>query len=454
MDTSEYMDILLEQIHEKKVRPFIREEIESHLTDCVEECRNEGMNEHQAMETAVSRMGDPQETGRKLDKIHRARFPYDMLAIALLITLAGIVMQAIIFPQIDNTLVQTTYLTRTIVYNLLGFAVIILLLRFDYTMLAHNSMLVYALYLAIAVSGTFLIAGNYARAWVFSYYCDILYPLVFCAMAYRFSKKGTKGILILGGISVFTLLLFAATGISAYSSTGVFEAFICCLIILTVMVMKGMFQGNRKLQLAMILGPGVGIPAFMLCDILTGGRVIHLAAYQMARIKALLHPYAYPDSYGYMITRIRQSTTAFTVKGNGMLPEISGNELFSDLMINSIFSYFGIFAGTCVMLLLALFLIRGFQVSVNQKNRIGFLFGITCCSSLAVRIISYFLYNFGLSVMATTSMPFLTYGLGNSLLNGIYIGLLLSVYRNTDILMEKGNGIRFPYRLQIRIEKN
>ena len=73
MNRTEYLESLTEQIQNKHARQLVLEEITAHIEDQKEACLLEGKTEAEAEETAVREMGDPIETGSKLDKIHRPK---------------------------------------------------------------------------------------------------------------------------------------------------------------------------------------------------------------------------------------------------------------------------------------------------------------------------------------------------------------------------------------------
>ena len=434
LNSSEYIETLLEQIREKKAHPYIKKEIEAHIEDRTLSYEYEGISHEKAQKKAIDQMGDPIITGEQLNKIHAAKKPYDMLCIAFFLTVFGIVMQAIIFKEIDNLVVRNTYLLNTIIYNLLGFIIIALILFQDYTLFIKKIYWIYALYLIVFVLLNISQGGNYARARVISYYSCMIYPIIFTGFLYLVRKKGIRGILRITLLSFMTLAILLLTQNNICLS-GVLEAIACCLIVLSVAILNGVMKGKKYQMLSIIWTPAIVIPSFILIDILgRGGRYFHLAEYQLIRIDAILHPSRYTDSSNYILTRMRNAVSNLTLSGNQELPFPAENTLFSDYVMTSIFSYFGIIIGSFILLLIGLFLLKGIRVTLEQKNEIGILLGTICCVSLAFRIIIYVISNLGIPFISAPSIPFLTYGLSSALINGIFIGILLSVYRNTNIL--------------------
>ena len=67
----EYLGVLCRQIHWKSYRKAIRDELKDHIEDASSEMRKKGLSADQALEKALCDLGDPEETGRKLNRIYR-----------------------------------------------------------------------------------------------------------------------------------------------------------------------------------------------------------------------------------------------------------------------------------------------------------------------------------------------------------------------------------------------
>ena len=92
----EYLKILLEQIRCKKARPYIRQELQDHMEDQIEENIQAGMDHERAEKEAVKDMGDPVETGISLDRIHKPQIAWKLLLIISMISVVGILAQIMI----------------------------------------------------------------------------------------------------------------------------------------------------------------------------------------------------------------------------------------------------------------------------------------------------------------------------------------------------------------------
>ena len=98
------------------------------------------------------------------------------------------------------------------------------------------------------------------------------------------------------------------------------------------------------------------------------------------------------------------------------------------------------------------FLLMALKLSLKQSNRIGMLVGTACTVSILVRFIAYVACNFGFGIWWTTLVPFLSYGRVSAVMNGIYVGLILCVYRNSRILSEDVMPQKPMKRIRIVVE--
>ena len=90
-----------------------------------------------------------------------------------------------------------------------------------------------------------------------------------------------------------------------------------------------------------------------------------------------------------------------------------------------------------------------FQFSCHQKNSLGMFVGLGCCLVFAIQGSIYILTNLGFQPIAQVNLPFVSYGGSSLFINFIVLGIILSVFRNSNIQKE------VPYKkmIAINIEK-
>ena len=85
----DYLDTVTAQIRWKRARAAAVRELETHLEDQRQEFQTEGHPPEEAERLAVEEMGDPVAVGTDLDRLHRPRPQWGMLAVTLALLLVG-----------------------------------------------------------------------------------------------------------------------------------------------------------------------------------------------------------------------------------------------------------------------------------------------------------------------------------------------------------------------------
>lgn len=449
MNRLEYLETLAEQIRNKNARALVLKEIAAHIEDQKCAYLAEGKNEEEAEILAVKEMGNPVDAGARLDKIHRPKTDFWMLGTIMLLTLIGIIMQSVICSQWDNNVISSTYHIRTILYNLAGFAVMLIAYFGDYRLFGKYLLPVYGVYLA----GSFLLMRapfGWIQILLVSQSANVLFVPLFAAFCYTFRGQKAKGILKALGLLVLNTLLLLLFG--SYISLAMLLSVTACLITLCAAACKGFFGGRKKLQTGVLLTSIIGFPALFLGDVLLfGGRFLFLADYQIRRIQAMFHPALYAETAGFQTMLVRKQLSDASLFGGGSVGkvgELSG--AWCDYVLTCLSAYLGLFAAFAVIALIVVFFLRSLHISFMQHNRLGFLLGISCSSILILKTIVYVAMNFGIGPPVGIDMPFLTYGLHCTVINFLFMGIILSVYRNTNLLSEDKTT---PARWSIKIEK-
>lgn len=139
-----------------------------------------------------------------------------------------------------------------------------------------------------------------------------------------------------------------------------------------------------------------------------------------------------------IVMQLRSVMGNLSLWGNHALPaNIPTGDMYSTFIVTGIFSWFGIVVGCIVVGLLFFFCFRALQLSIRQKNRMGMLIGMACTASILLRSIVCTAINFGFGLYYTSSVPFLSYGKLATIVNALYVGLILCVCRNEAVMPEK-----------------
>ena len=459
MELHEYLDTLAEQIRCKKARPMIQEEIKNHIEDQAQAYRKGGMGEEKAMAKAILEMGDPVETGMELDRVHRPKMQWTLVTLVVLLSIIGMIMQIVIFKtgclsnEENMTTIRNEFIYSSIWNTMISFCVIGTICILDYTYLAKHPVALWWLFCFLQVLGSiFYMGGAFIRGFQLNYYGFTLMAPVFAAVVFRYKNKGMAGFLKCIGLYLALVLIKMFTQVAPIS--GMLELTISVLIILTIAVIRGWFGEKKAGKLALIWVPALGVPALIGTVAVSLSRMVSfndklriMADYQAARIQALFHM---DSQANYQVLAARAEMEKATLLGTRKLPLTTLPSIQNDYIVTSMFTYFGIIFTLFVMGMILFFICKAFHLSIRQKNQLGSMVSIGCVIVLLGKIVVYVISNVGgVSVFGQMSMPFLSYGLGNAVVNGVLVGLLLSVYRNTDIISEKISKPKYIFRLPV-----
>lgn len=424
MKKSEFITAVLEQIRCKKVHEILGKELEAHIDDCAEAFADEGFSPEEAEEKAVLTMGDPVETGVRLDRVHRPKFPWAIAVSALLLLIAAMLAEYFLRAHfgfkafIDEDFGVNIFLGAAIA--IVSAAVFCLA---DYTVFLKAPKAVYAVYLIgfaallyyhihFADTTHEIIRGN-----VF-YFTMLLAPLT-CGFA--FSMRG-------GGFGKFVLtcLLTAVPPmfIAMYAPcvSAAVMAGLTALVVMTVLVHQGSFKVNKLVAYSFMYLPAV-----------LGA--VGMAAFKVRRRNEI--PYEYKQADRTIMDVILPNSDLI---GSGGHMEMNNYPWYHDYnhIITAVFSDFGTAAGV-LLVLLTLSLPIVMLISLRKvKNRFGKTVGFAAAAVFLYASVTVILSNMGITTgyESYTGMPLTAGNALNCAASGALIGVFMSVCRRSDIMPE------------------
>ena len=456
-----YLDKLLSQIRCKKARPFISEEIKRHIEDQIAENLTEGMDAKTAEEKAVEDMGDPVQVGISLDKIHKPKVEWKLLAIVGALSLLGILIQQSICyhatnygvsDQMQATLQPT--MTGFVASVVFGFIVMSCIYFIDYTTVAKYSKVIgfgIIVLCILCAAGVFGWTVNGARFYigfgmlrVSAVSLLLFYIPVYGAILYKYRNGGV-------GALFMSLVWLVVPVVIAFQLPNIVTSVILMvsmLIQLTAAIKKGWYRVPVKRTIVILWTASVVLP---LISLFTMYSLHLLAAYQEARLQA----YFTQSGDAFYLTSVLRSLSEnvawFGKSGNdvfGMLPEINSDYIFS-YIINS----YGSMAGMLVIGMLAALVVFVFAAALNQKNELGTVMGIGCGMVLLLNIVLNLLGSLGMIPPASSFLPFFSVGRSNMVLCYALVGFVMSIYRYKEVYPRhvKTTQVEFNKELKIKI---
>lgn len=133
---------------------------------------------------------------------------------------------------------------------------------------------------------------------------------------------------------------------------------------------------------------------------------------------------------------VHDAMTRSTLFGHSSTLIMDLNSLISDYMIVNVTSRYGIIPACMLAVLFIVFCVRLFHLALNQKNQLGMIIGLGCSLVLTVEIFKYFLMNLGFIPMTYGFLPLFSYGGSVTIISYIFVGILLSIYRNQNLIDE------------------
>ncbi len=430
-----YCDTVCEQIRWKKARPEVATEIKNHLCDQRDAYILESCDEIEATEKAILQMGDPILIGEELDKTHKPKAQWGMLALVVILIMIGFVINYFSTSQPNSIFNFKIY-----PYIL---AIILLITSYfaDFRIFSKNPKLIYFTTIVISFFGL-LFNGNEingSTVWYIGFQSlsilnlYLFYPLVFAVFIYSMRKKGVIGVLFCG----LAYLPFAIILLLSSITTLITYTFIC-LTILIFAVTKGWFDCDKKLAIFLILIPTF-IVSLAICIGLFNG---YTSGFRGNRIQALVDPYSIYNDAGFINVVSRELLKGAVLFGEGQVNEsISNIKDFSFLYNNEyILTYaihkLGLFILFLIIMLISVFTYIGIKNAIKERSMLGALVALSIILTFVVQCIIYILGNLGYGLLTPITLPFISHGNTALCINAILIGFMLSVFRTGDLFSD------------------
>ena len=438
MKAEEYLKTLTDQIRCKMAREAVRDELLCHIEDQKAAFISEGMEQDEAEEAAVLEMGDPVETGNEMDRIHRPKMAWGMIALIAVLSIAGYVVQKLIEAKVVEAGGYNWLGSKNLLFLAAGLVIMIGVCFLDYTRIGKYAReIMIAVDVLVCVGITFfalMLNGAANFIWVpvigpitIEYILLLTVPL-YAGVLYAYRGQGYRA--VVKGVLWMIPPVWLAFRIPRLT-TAVTLA-LSFVFMLLIAVWRNWFRISRKKTLAGIFAGTVIAPAMAgACYWFFG------AAYQQERLRMILTRDPNESGAGYTVGVIRQLLGDSRIAGAGNLSlEASQVPVFQDFVLSGVIAYYGILAAVVFVGLLLFLLVRFLKISLGQRNQLGMLMGAGCSVLFLVEAAFYLLTNLGV-IYVGTFCPFLSYGGTGTMVTYILLGLLLSIYRYQNTAPER-----------------
>lgn len=427
---NEYLKVLLEQIRCKKAHPYIRQELQDHIEDQIEANVQAGMSYEYAEKEAVRDMGDPIETGISLDRIHRPQVAWKLLFLVILLSIAGILIHAVISSRVVGA--DAAASGRYALHVMLGLALMIILYFLDYTLLARFSKIIAVALIGICVIT--LLFGNPVNGMrVFLVFAGnsisvqalmLFYVPIYGGIIYKYRGFGYQG--LLRSIAWMVLPVFLVLRLPAIMTAG--PMLISMLVMLTIAVWKDWFRVAKRKTIGVLWGTFLGFPIIMIF-IMYWRNVF--ASYQKERIQAFL-PNSGTESY--LTESVRALLSSNKIVGSNGLDVVENLPGFNtDYILTCLSSMYGMIAAIIVCCVLAVLIFVVFHTAIKQKNQLGMMMGCGCGMVFLISTLINVMENIGAFPPTVTFLPFISAGGSYVIMSYGLMGIVLSIYRYKNV---------------------
>lgn len=449
MKKEEYIQILTDQIRCKKARKKVAQEICTHIEEQEVAYLAAGMEKSEAEQAAVQEMGDPVEAGAALDMIHKPQIAWGWIAVIALLHLTGFGILVFLEKNCPNKDFIPGSAWSHVRYLPVGLGLMIGACYADYSRIGYHAKEITLLMSAFLFAGVQFFGTNVNGAvrWIYGIPLNLnlviyLFVPLYAAVLYQYRGEGKMA--IFKGILWMCPALLAAC--SASGVITVLTLFLVLALVLSFAVYRRWFRVSAGRTLAGLWGSVVLILAALCIKILHAG-----AAYQIARLKAMLNPDR--SEAGYTTRMLRSIASESLFMSGSEEAQHTAQKLWAgqNFTWSYMLAYFGILAAVLFIGLVLLVVLRLMHTSVRQKNQLGMIMGVGCSLVFLVQVPLYVLVNLGLLPLGTVYCPFITYGGTGICVTSILLGLLLSIYRYQDVPLEMEGK---KYHLSVRLEKS
>lgn len=421
----DFLDTVCEQITCKEIHDDIKLELKNHIIELTEDDISSGISEDESVNTALSRMGDATTIGKELNKCHKPKPEWSLMALTILFTSLGLITSFLI--ESNGILVSTPIFSRTLTSNLIGIFLAVTFYFFDYRKIEKYSKYIYSITLLLLAFTILTRHPVNGISWLgvgpfnlnFVSICPYLFAVALSGIFANWNWDNLKHkfyAIFLISIPIFFILV----------SHSLSDTIIYVTVILAIILASKMDLKSKFISLSLFLGSGLGLLLFYIIS----------ARYRMERFLAFIYPNRDSLGGGYIYMQLKKVIHSagmfgqgFTLKNN-IIPEIHTDFIFSFIIYT-----FGWLSAILFIITVVCYIVRLMRAAIVIKN----CYGRNLISSITAIIATEFIWNIlmvlGHAPISGVSLPFISYGGLELIVNMASLGLILSVYRRKD--MEK-----------------
>ncbi|OPA74251.1 hypothetical protein BVG16_24295 [Paenibacillus selenitireducens] len=428
------LDHFIQQVESKvkarEMYPLIRAELYDHMQSRVDEEIRLGASLADAEAAAVRQMGEPLETARQLNKVHRARWPW-LLWLLLVVWISISCLTMYIYEMKPSDPYGLSLTTKHIYMMGIGMIFFMVICAIDYRKWLNKGMFILMLILATMVAAQMFgmkVNGHTFLNLGFNTYINIFslspFPLLLGLYLWytQIQQQSTSSL----KRKEWKLLFISMVPILFY----VYELrFFAIMIYMTGLVLLW----SKWLRISW---KRIGIFIGMLC--IGGLSLLASSDYIRRRLISWMEYGIFQgegkggDSYVYDQTRAALTEAGWL--GHGLTDTLHIPYLFSENMTLFIIYTFGWIGGLLLLAVFGLLVGVMYRLAANVKHELGRGIMRLAATYMMLHAVLYILGLTNVIPLNGGGMPLLSYGGGNIILWMFVLGLFCNVYIRKDMI--------------------
>lgn len=431
---SEYVKKVCEQIRWGRAHNSISEELLDHIEDQKEAFIKKGQEEEEAEKNAILDMGDAVTVGQQLDRTHRPKPDWGIMAILGVCILVSVVLQYYLsLNAVEGGWEVKSYFYSHVIVIPFGIAAMIGMYFVDYSLIGKYPKMLYGVALMITLL-LFNFTTQLNSMFIHVFYCELVLIPLYAGIVYTQRGKGYLGLIYCGAVGIITCIA-VGLGISAIRLFSINGA-----IILTAAINKDWFKIRKKYALASVWIPVISVIIspfiftfwrFKFMFITGGGE--YGEAYMLKLIREIVANSNLLGQCDLSASIIQQDL--LNIEGGtieGLLP-FWANKYCLIYMIYK----FGLVVPIITIILMAFLMIRMFKIVHKQSSQLGYIVSLGVFMAILSECIIFLAANLGICACISYPLPFISMSKISFIVNMGLMGLILSVYRNNSIVRDK-----------------
>lgn len=413
---NEFLNNVCKYVKFKDSHKEIQIELQNHIEEKSLDYIKTGLSEDDAINKTLSEMGDISSIGNRFNSVYKGGLDVKSISLSLFLLIVGVICWTLLLKFNSSTEISPKTLICSIFISTIVFYFIY---NFNYKKLENYSTKITIISLAFLVVNILFstpINGNkYISLMNITFNLNgFSLLLISIFLPSTFSKlKGTSRLFI-------PIIFLALTSTLFFISTNNF----CYLLIFFVVFFYSIY--SCKYNLSYI---------FCLLFISFASICLYLASSEPYRVSRLFSFITYKSDLGgvgYLYNQIHNVINSATLFGHGLI-KINIPSLHSELIFTYILHTFGWVGVSILSIIICLFLFRLYKISNLVKDTFGKLILRNLVILLLIQFLLNISMNLGLSPLIAISLPFISYGGFNILMNSIIIGIIMSIYKRRNL---------------------